>query len=106
MRAARRDVVGNVRLIEQQRLHGQPVSSEFILQADPDIVYVVDRTAVMERRPALDANSLANPLLRQTKAWKNGRVVFADAQAWYVTAASPTSLAIVIHDVIKGYRNP
>jgi iron complex transport system substrate-binding protein len=87
-------------------LHGQPVSSEFIRQADPDIVYVVDRTAVMERRPALDANSLANPLLRETRAWKTGRVVFADAQAWYVTAASPTSLAIVIDDVVKGYRNP
>lgn len=85
-------------------LHGQPVSSEFIQQADPDIVYVVDRTAVMERRPALDAQSLGNPLLRQTRAWKNGRVVFVDAQAWYVTAASPTSLRIVVDDVLKGYR--
>jgi iron complex transport system substrate-binding protein len=86
-------------------LHGQPVSSEFIQQADPDILYVVDRTAVMEHRPALDAKGMANPLLRQTKAWKSGRVVFADAQAWYVTAASPTSLAIVIDDVLKGYRH-
>ena len=86
-------------------LHGQPVSSELIQQADPDIVYIVDRTAVMERRPALDAESLGNPLLRRTKAWKNGRVVFADAQAWYVTAASPTSLRIVIDDVLRGYRN-
>ncbi|WP_066270921.1 siderophore ABC transporter substrate-binding protein [Hydrogenophaga palleronii] len=86
-------------------LHGQPVSSEFILQANPDVIYIVDRTAVMQRRPALDAQTLSNPLLRQTNAWKNGRVVFADAQAWYVTAASPTSLRIVIDDVIKGYRN-
>lgn len=85
-------------------LHGQPVSSEFIQQADPDILYVVDRTAVMERRAALNAESLSNPLLRQTKAWKNGRVVFVDAQAWYVTAASPTSVRIVIDDVLKGYR--
>lgn len=85
-------------------LHGQPVSSEFIQQADPDIVYVVDRTAVMEHRPVMNAERLANPLLRQTKAWKNGRVVFADAQAWYVTAASPTSLGIVIDDVLKGYQ--
>lgn len=85
-------------------LHGQPVSSEFIQQADPDIIYVVDRTAVMERRAALDADRLGNPLLRQTKAWKNGRVVFVDAQAWYVTAASPTSVRIVIDDVLKAYR--
>ena len=84
-------------------LHGQPVSSEFIQQADPDILYVVDRTAVMERQPALTAETLGNPLLRQTKAWKNGRVVFADAQAWYVTAAGVNSLQRVIDDVIQGY---
>ncbi|MEG0003976.1 MAG: ferric anguibactin-binding protein, partial [Comamonas sp.] len=35
---------------------------------------------------------------------KNGRVVFVDAQAWYVTAASPTSVRIVIDDVLKAYR--
>ena len=86
-------------------LHGQPISSEFIQQANPDVIYVVDRTAVMERRPVMNAERLGNPLLRQTNAWKNGRVVFADAEAWYITAASPNSLKLVIDDVIKGYRD-
>lgn len=86
-------------------LHGQPISSEFIQQASPDVIYVVDRTAVMERRPALTAGTLGNPLLRATSAWKHGRVVFADAEAWYVTAASVNSLRIVIDDVMKGYRD-
>ena len=85
-------------------LHGQAISSEFILQANPDIIFVVDRTAVMERRPVMDARSMDNPLLRQTKAWKNGRVIFVDAQAWYVTGASPTSLKLIIDDVEKGYQ--
>lgn len=87
-------------------LHGQPVSSEFIQEANPDIIYVIDRTAVMERRPALDADSLSNPLLRETKAWQNGRVVFANAEAWYVTAASVTSLKLIIDDVLKAYQHP
>ncbi|MGO2133495.1 MAG: siderophore ABC transporter substrate-binding protein [Halomonas sp.] len=86
-------------------LHGQPISSEFIQQANPDVIYVVDRTAVMERRPVMNAERLGNPLLRQTNAWKNGRVVFADAEAWYITAASPNSLKLVIDDVIQGYQN-
>lgn len=86
-------------------LHGRPVSSEFIQTVNPDIVYVIDRTAVMERRPVMTAGQMANPLLRQTRAWQNGRVVFADPDAWYVTAASVTSLAIVIDDVLKGYRD-
>ena len=85
-------------------LHGQPISSEFIQQANPDILYVVDRTAVMERRPVMNAENIANPLLRQTKAWKNNRVVFVDADAWYITGASPTSLSLLIDDVVKGYQ--
>ena len=85
-------------------LHGQPVSSEFIQQANPDIIYVVDRTAVMEHRPAVDIESMGNPLLRQTNAWKNGRVIVVDAQAWYVTGASPSALKQIIDDVIKGYQ--
>lgn len=84
-------------------LHGQPISSEFIQQADPDILYVVDRTAVMERRPVINADGVANPLLRQTKAWKSGRVVFVDADAWYITGASPSSLKLLFGDVLKGY---
>lgn len=85
-------------------LHGQPISSEFIQQANPDIIYVVDGTAVMEHRPVMTAEQMGNPLLRQTNAWKNGRVVFVDADAWYITAASVTSLKLVIDDVLKGYQ--
>lgn len=85
-------------------LHGQPISSEFIKKADPDILYIVDRTAVMEHRPIINAENVSNPLLRETKAWKNGHVVFVDADAWYITGASPTSLKILINDVLKGYQ--
>lgn len=86
-------------------LHGQPISSEFIQQANPDILYVIDRTSIMEHGPAMDDKRMDNPLLRQTNAWKNGRVVFVDSEAWYVTAASVSSLKRVIDDVIKGYRD-
>ena len=85
-------------------LHGQPISNEFIQQADPDILYVIDRTAVMERRPALDLQSLDNPLLRQTKAWNNGRVVFVDAQTWYLCTASVTCLNRMADEVMEGYK--
>lgn len=90
-------------LSEQMGLHGQPVSSEFILENNPDIIYVVDRTAVMERSPVLDKQSIDNPLLRETNAWKTGNVIFVDPEAWYITGAGITSLNIMIGDVLKGY---
>lgn len=85
-------------------LHGQPISNEFIQQADPDILYVIDRTAVMERRPALDLKSLDNPLLRKTKAWSNGHVIFVDAQTWYLCTASVTCLNRMADEVVQGYK--
>ncbi|ODP99484.1 ferric anguibactin-binding protein [Salinivibrio sp. SS3] len=88
----------------ENSLHGQPISSEFIQQADPDILYIVDRTAVMERRSKINYDDVSNPLLRQTKAWKNHRVVFVDADAWYIAAASPTAINIMLDDITKGYR--
>lgn len=85
-------------------LHGQPISNEFIQQADPDILYVIDRTAVMEHRPALDIKSLDNPLLRKTKAWNNGNVIFVDAQTWYLCTASVTCLNRMADEVMQGYK--
>lgn len=85
-------------------LHGQPISNEFIQQADPDILYVIDRSAVMERRPALDRQSLDNPLLRKTKAWNNGHVIFVDAQTWYLCTASVTCLDRMADEVALGYQ--
>ncbi|MFT4158602.1 siderophore ABC transporter substrate-binding protein [Shinella sp.] len=86
-------------------LHGQPVTSEFIQATNPDIIFIIDRTAVMERRAVLDAATIENPLLRETAAWKNGKVVFVDPEAWYVTAASVTSLELMMEDVRRAYRN-
>lgn len=86
-------------------LHGQSVSSEFILKTNPDIIYIIDRTAVMEGRSAINAETLSNPLLKETNAWKNGKVIFADPEAWYITAASPTSLQLIIQDLLKGYHH-
>ncbi|WXL25998.1 siderophore ABC transporter substrate-binding protein [Ectopseudomonas mendocina] len=85
-------------------LHGQSISNEFIQQTDPDILYVIDRTAVMERRPALNRETLENPLLRETKAWKNNRVVFVDSQTWYLCTASFTCLNRIADEVIQGYQ--
>ncbi|NEN75309.1 siderophore ABC transporter substrate-binding protein [Pelistega sp. NLN82] len=85
-------------------LHGQPITSEFIYSANPDILYIIDRTAVMEKKAIINKEQVSNPLLKETIAWKNNRVIFVDADAWYTTAASPTSLSIMMDDVLKAYQ--
>lgn len=84
--------------------HGQPISHEFMYQYNPDIIYVIDRTAIMENSKTITKSDLNNPLLLKTKAWKNNRIQFVDSQAWYITGASYTSLMIMIDDVLAAYK--
>jgi len=86
-------------------LHGKQVTSEFIQSVNPDIIFVIDRTAVMERRSVLNVESMENPLLRETTAWKNKKVLLVDPEAWYVTAASITPLTIIMDEVINAYKD-
>ncbi|WP_143000542.1 siderophore ABC transporter substrate-binding protein [Pelistega sp. MC2] len=90
--------------LQQNSLHGYPISSELINQANPDIIYIIDRTAVMEKKSVISKNSIKNSLLENTKAWKSGNIIFVDAEAWYTAAASPSAIKIIIHDVLKGYQ--
>ncbi|MEP3114660.1 siderophore ABC transporter substrate-binding protein [Nisaea sp.] len=91
---------------QETGLHGQPVTSEFIQAADPDIIFIIDRTSVMRRQTVLTAAEIENPLLKETKAWKSDRVVFVDPDAWYVTAASITPLEIIVAEVLSAYQKP
>jgi iron complex transport system substrate-binding protein len=63
--------------------HGQAISFEFILKTNPDWLFVIDRDAAIGREGASGQRLLDNELVRQTKAWKNQRVVYLDGLNWY-----------------------
>lgn len=63
--------------------HGQSVNSEFILQANPDWLFVLDRDAAIGRGGSAQ-KLLDNPLVQQTKAWQNKQVVYLDPMNWYI----------------------
>lgn len=62
--------------------HGDVVSFEFILETNPDWLFVVDRDAATGG--AASAAILDNELVQQTNAWKNGHVVYIDPVRSYV----------------------
>lgn len=64
--------------------HGQAISFEFILETDPDWLFVIDRDAAIGREGTAAAQFLDNDIVGQTKAWKNKHVVYLDAGSWYL----------------------
>lgn len=82
--------------------HGQSVSYEYILEKNPDILFVVDRTQAIGGDTS--NNDMAdNELVKQTNAGKNNKVIQLDPQVWYLAGSGLESLKIMIDDVNQAF---
>ena len=72
--------------------HGQAISFEYILETDPDWLFVIDRDAAIGREGTAAAQYLDNEIVQRTKAWKNGHVVYLDAASWYLVGGGITAI--------------
>lgn len=64
--------------------HGEAVSFEFIRDANPDILFVIDRLAAIGEEGDNALTTLDNALVRETTAWKNDDVVVLSAAPLYI----------------------
>lgn len=70
---------------KQTGRHGNVVSSEFILQTNPEWLFVLDRDNAIGRKEGQSAQQvLDNPLIRKSKAWQNQHVVYLDSSSLYI----------------------
>jgi iron complex transport system substrate-binding protein len=77
--------------------HGQSIDYEYITNINPDIIFVIDRNAVVSGSPSTDL--LNNQILENVKAIKNNRVEFLDAVAWYIVTGGITSTTIMVNEI-------
>ena len=82
--------------------HGEPVSFEFLLETDPDYLWVVDRDAATGEEGAQAAEAvLDNEIVRQTTAAQEDQIVYLDPVAWYVVFGGIDTTKIMIDDVLQ-----
>lgn len=84
----------------ETHLHGTTASNEFILQTNPDILFIVDRSAAVGDAP-LDKREVENKLIQQTNAYKNGKVIYLDPEAWYLSGGGVASINVMIDEAAK-----
>ena len=86
----------------QAATHGEPVSFEFLLETDPDHLWVVDRDAATNTEGAQAAEAvLDNEIVNQTTAAKNDQIVYLDPTAWYIVFGGLDTTRIMIDDVLQ-----
>lgn len=81
--------------------HGQIVSPEFVLETDPDWLFVIDRDAAIGQAGASARQVVDNELIRQTKAWKLGHVVYLDPVNWYIVSDGLIAMQAMADELSK-----
>ena len=80
------DVFGVEQAVDELKTgrHGQSVSFEFLLEADPDWLFVMDRDAAIGREGTAAAELMDNELVAATSAGSKGQIVYLDPASWYL----------------------
>lgn len=86
--------------------HGEAVSFEYIVRADPDWLIVLDRAAAVGDGGAGALATLDNALVRSTRAWQTGRVVVLPAADLYIAAGGARAMGRVLDALIRGLSAP
>ena len=73
-------------------IHGQGISFELILKANPDWLFVIDRDTAIGQAGQSAAQLLDNPLVARTTAWQKGHVAYLDPVRWYLVGSGIASL--------------
>ncbi|MBY0099138.1 siderophore ABC transporter substrate-binding protein [Mesobacillus maritimus] len=79
--------------------HGQNISFEYLVEKDPDYLFIVDRGSVVEGGKSSATSIVENKLVENTKAVKNDNVVYLNADYWYLSGGGLTSVAEMVKEV-------
>ena len=79
--------------------HGSNFGFEAILEFDPEVLFVIDRTAAVGGESNIDKD-LENDIVKQTIAYQNDRVVYLDGPLWYLSGGGLQSELAKIEEIL------
>ncbi len=85
--------------VKHDGAHGEAISFEYIKEANPDILFVIDRDSAMGTAGDAAKAVLDNDLVAATNAAKNDRVIYLDSNGWYYVGYGLTNLPAMIAQV-------
>ncbi|WP_336603730.1 ABC transporter substrate-binding protein [Bordetella sp. 02P26C-1] len=74
------------------------------LKADPDWLIVLDRGAINGGKKTAAETLAKHPEISQSRAFKEGRVYYADPNGWYVVTTGLANLQTITDDMLKAMK--
>ena len=83
--------------------HGQKITYEYIVENDPDFIFVMDRGQITGADTSAK-DVMENELIETTKAYKNDKIVYLNSPIWYVASGGINSTKIMVEDIMNGLK--
>lgn len=78
--------------------HGSNFGFEAILEFNPQVLFVIDRTAATGGDTNIEAD-MENDIIKQTTAYKENRIVYLDGPLWYLSGGGLESELAKIQEI-------
>ena len=78
--------------------HGMNVTFEYVVEKDPDLLYVIDRSAVVEGNSSAK-QLVENKLVENTKAYQNDNIVYLNPDFWYLSGGGLVSVQEMVNGI-------
>jgi len=82
--------------------HGQSITYEYILDTNPDMMFVVDRNAAVGN-DASAKDSLENELVQKTNAYQNDKIIYLDPDYWYLSGGGLQSVSEMVNAIESAF---
>ncbi|WP_077214687.1 siderophore ABC transporter substrate-binding protein [Bacillus dakarensis] len=83
--------------------HGQNISPEYIVEMDPDYLFVIDRGAAVGGESS--AKSIVETeLVKTTKAFQDDNIVYLNPDYWYLSGGGLISVAEMVKEIEAGIQ--
>lgn len=79
--------------------HGSNFGFEAILEFDPQVLFVIDRTAAVGDKSNIKVD-MENEIIKKTEAYKNNRIIYLDGPLWYVSGGGLQSELAKIEEIL------
>lgn len=79
--------------------HGSNFGFEAILEFNPQVLFVIDRTAAIGDKSNIDKD-MENDIIKKTDAYKNKKIVYLDGPLWYLSGGGLQSELAKIEEVL------
>jgi len=85
----------------QSSSHGSNFGYEAILEFNPEVIFVIDRTVATDSNATSNIEAdMENDIIKKTTAYQNNRIVYLDGPLWYTSGGGLTSELAKIDEIL------